>query len=74
MKLLITALKVGTSARGNNYARIAGVNLDDGSVLDVFVDPKVVEGIEAVDLSELSALADEVTFDQKGRIVSLSEK
>jgi len=74
MKLLITALKVGRSARGNDYARVSGVNLDDGSVLDVFVDPKVVEGIEATDLSELSGLADDVEFDQKGRIVRLGEK
>lgn len=74
MKILITALKVGVSARGNDYARLCGVNLEDGSVLDTFVDPKVVEGVEAVDLSNLEDYADDATFDQRGRIVSLSEK
>jgi len=72
VKILITELKVGTSAKGNEYAHVSAVNLSDGSVFSGFVDPKVVAGREAVDLAALEELADEASFDQKGRIVSLS--
>jgi len=73
MKVIVTSLKVGTSVKGNEYARVSCVNLSDGSVFEGFVDPAVAKGIEAVDLSELEALADEVQFDQKGRIVSFGK-
>jgi len=68
MKILITALKIATSAKGNEYARISFVNLSDGSVAEAFVDPGVVRDCEAVDLSDLESFGDEVLFDQKGKI------
>jgi len=72
MKILITALKIATSAKGNEYARISFVNLTDGSVSEAFVDPSVVRDCEAVDLSQLSALADEARFNQRGELVEVA--
>jgi len=71
MKILITALKIATSAKGNEYARISFVNLEDGSVNEAFVAPEVVRDGKAVDLSDLNEFADEATFNQKGKIVQL---
>jgi len=71
MKILITALKIATSQKGNEYARISYVNLSDGSVAEAFVDPGVVRECEAVDLSELEGFADEVAFNQRGEIIAL---
>lgn len=73
MKILITEVVVKTSVKGNDYARISFVNLTDGSTFSGFVDPSVVKGITPVDLSELSALADEAEFDQRGRVVRIGQ-
>lgn len=72
-KILITSIRVGVSKAGKEYAHISAVNLADGSVFEGFLDPKVAQGVEATDLKDLEALADNAEFDQKGRVVHIGK-
>jgi len=68
-KVIITSIFSGVGkASGKPFARVSYVNVKDGAVGESFVDPAILEDVEAVDLKELESLGREVSFDGKGRI------
>jgi len=68
-KVLITRAQIGVGkASGKPYAHVSYVDVETGEVGSGFCDPKVLDGVEAVDLKELESLSVEVHFDSRARV------